>query len=341
MLEEKTSAAGVEARERAEEQAAPEEDGQEGWTARFRWPSWNAELNDRTRLRLFLVGMLGPTVLVVLAVVAFPFCYNVALSLSNMNIYHIRDWEVIGLHQYAAVFLEPVFWTVLVKTLIWTGVGVAFHVAIGVFLAVLLNQQFVVGKPAWRVLLILPWALPQYITALTWRGMFNYEYGAVNLFIAKYMHLPPVEWLTSPVEAFAAAILTNIWLGFPFMMIVALGGLQSIPESLYEAAEIDGANAWQTFWHLTAPQLRPVMWPAIMLGVVWTFNNINVVWLVSNGGEPADQTHILVSYVYEAAFSMYRFGWAAALSMVIFAILFVFVQVAMNNERDVPKTTAV
>lgn len=294
-------------------------------------------LSEKARMRLFLLFLLGPTVLLVLAVVAYPFLYNVALSLGNMNIYHIRDWDVIGFAQYLAVFREPVFWSVLLKTFVWTGVNIAFHVGLGVFLAVILNQTFIVGKSAWRVLLVLPWALPQYITALTWRGMFNYEFGAVNLLITKYLNLPAVAWLTSPFEAFVAVILTNIWLGFPFMMVVALGGLQSIPQELYEAADVDGASAWRKFWDVTMPLLKPVMIPAITLGIVWTFNNINVVWLVSNGGEPNDQTHILVSYVYEAAFTMYRFSWAAALSMVIFFILFTFTQVFLKRTRAVDR----
>ena len=285
------------------------------------------------RHRLFVLMLVGPTVLVVLAVVAFPFMYNVMISLSNMNIYHIRDWDVIGLQQYLAVLTEEGFWIILLKTLIWTLTNVVFHVGLGVGLAVVLHQKFVRGKPAWRVLLILPWAIPQYITALTWRGMFNYEYGSINLILTKYLNLSAVEWLTSPFEAFVAAILTNIWLGFPFMMVVALGALQSIPAELYEAAEVDGASKWRQFWQVTVPLLRPAMIPAITLGIVWTFNNVNVVWLISNGGEPNEQTHILVSYVYEAAFSMYRFGWAAALSMIIFMILFAFTQVFLNKTR--------
>ncbi len=281
--------------------------------------------------RLFLAGLLGPTIVIVLAVVAYPFFYNAVLSLSNMNLYHIRDWEIIGFQQYWAVVQESAFWSVLVKTLIWTAVNVVFHVGLGVMLAVVLHQKFVKGKGAWRILLILPWALPQYITALTWRGMFNAEYGAINLALQQFLGLGPVSWLTDPVNAFIAAILTNVWLGFPFMMVVALGALQSIPGELYEAADMDGASAWAQFWNITVPLIRPVMIPAITLGTVWTFNNINVVWLVSNGGEPNDQTHILVSYVYEAAFSMYRFGWAAALSLIIFAILFMFTQVLLKK----------
>ena len=291
----------------------------------------NGSNAEKRYLRWFLVLLLGPAILLIVAVVAYPFFFNVVLSLSNMNIYHIRDWEVIGFQQYAAVFAEPRFWEVLFKTVVWTVVNVFFHVTLGVFLAVVLHQHFIRGKSAWRVLLILPWALPQYITALTWRGMFNYEYGAINLVLAKYMNMPAVAWLTSPVEAFLAAILTNVWLGFPFMMVVALGALQSIPQELYEAAEVDGASSWRQFRRITAPLLRPVMVPAITLGIVWTFNNVNVIWLVSNGGEPNDQTHILVSFVYEAAFSAYRFGWAAALSMVIFVILLTFTQVFLKK----------
>ncbi|MBX2818979.1 MAG: sugar ABC transporter permease [Rhodothermaceae bacterium] len=290
-------------------------------------------MKSSTKDRLFLAMLLGPTIVLVLAVVAYPFFENVRISLSNMNIYHISDWEVIGFQQYIAVLSEPQFWEILIKTLVWTAVNIIFHVSIGVFLAVLLNQKFVAGKSAWRVLLILPWALPQYITALTWRGMFNYEYGAINLITAKYLNLPAVEWLTSPLEAFMAVILTNVWLGFPFMMVVALGALQSIPGELYEAADVDGASSWSQFWNITAPLLKPAMIPAITLSIVWTFNNINVVWLVSNGGEPNDQTHILVSFVYEAAFSMYRFGWAAALSMIIFVILFTFTQLFLNRTK--------
>lgn len=290
-------------------------------------------MSEQARLRWFLFILLAPTAFVVLAVVAYPFFFNVYLSLSNMNLYHIRDYEFIGFAQYVAVLMEPAFWTIFLKTIIWTLVNVFFHVSLGVLLAVFLHQRYVRGKGAWRIMLILPWALPQYITALTWRGMFNYEYGAVNLVLTKFMHLSPVEWLTSPFEAFAAAILTNIWLGFPFMMVIALGGLQSIPDDLYEAADVDGASGWHKFKNITLPMLRPVMIPAITLGTVWTFNNVNVIWLVSNGGEPNDQTHILVSYVYEAAFYMYRFGWAAALSMVIFFILFAFTQVFLKKSE--------
>jgi arabinogalactan oligomer/maltooligosaccharide transport system permease protein len=153
--------------------------------------------------------------------------------------------------------------------------------------------------------------------------MFNAEYGAINLFLDQMVGIQ-IPWLSTEWGAFSACLIANIWLGFPFMMIIALGGLQSIPDELYEAADIDGAGSWLKFRNITMPLLKPVMVPAITLGVIWTFNNFNIVWLISNGGEPSDTTHILVSWVYKSAFTYFRMGYAAAFSMIIFAILFIF-----------------
>ena len=265
-----------------------------------------------------------PAFLAIMSVVIFPFIYNIFISLSNYSLRTFNDWEIIGLHHYISVFRDYQFYSILAKTILWTIINISFHVSLGIFLAILINRTLP-AKPILRTLLIIPWAVPQYIAALSWRGMFNQEYGSINLVMTKYLNLPAIQWLSQPVEAFAACILTNIWLGFPFMMVIALGGLQSIPKELYEAAKVDGANRWQQFKNITIPMLKPVMIPAIVLGTVWTFNNINVIWLVSNGGEPSNQTHILVSFVYKAAFNLYRYGYAASLSMVIFFILFGFV----------------
>ena len=286
--------------------------------------------------KLFIAFLVVPAFLILAAVVFYPFLYNVVLSFSNMNLRHIKDWSIIGPQQYLKVFLEPSqpnFYVILLKTVIWTVVNVVFHVVIGVFLALVINQKEVRGKPFFRTLLILPWAIPQYIVALTWRGMFNYEYGSINLVLTRYLNLPAVEWLKSPTEAFLACILTNVWLGFPFMMVIALGALQSIPHELYEAADIDGAGWWHKLRNITLPLIRPVMVPAITLGTVWTFNALNIVWLVSNAGESSDNTHILVSFVYKAAFNLYRYGFAAALSMVIFGILLAFSLIFMRKTR--------
>ena len=264
-----------------------------------------------------------PAVLVIFAVIVFPFVWNLILSLSDMSLVRFRDWRIVGLQNYAEVLTDPRLWGlsgVFLKTVIWTVVNVFFHVVIGVMLAVALNGP-VRGKAIYRLLLIIPWAVPAYITALTWRGMFDYEYGAVNLLLGRWAGLPAVNWLGEPLRAFEACVITNVWLGFPFMMVIALGGLQGIPQELYEAARLDRASRWQQFWHVTLPLLKPVLLPAATLGAIWTFNNLNVIWLVSNGGEPQDSTHILVSYVYKSVFNLYRYGYGAALSMVMFLFL--------------------
>ncbi|MAF26875.1 MAG: ABC transporter permease [Gemmatimonadetes bacterium] len=263
---------------------------------------------------------LAPSFAVMFAVVVYPFLYNFALSTTNMNLYHLFDPEFIGLEHYRSILAESDMYRVFAKTLAWTVVNLFFHVTIGVGLALLLNREMR-GRGIFRALLILPWAMPQFITALTWRGMFNYDYGLVNLLLTRVLHLSAVPWFASEQSAFLAAVATNVWLGFPFMMVVALGGLQSISKDVYEAAHIDGAGRFARLRRITLPLLRPVLIPAVLLGTIWTFNNLNVIWLVTNHGEPADKTHILVSHVYKAAFTYYRYGYAAAFSVVIFFIL--------------------
>lgn len=271
----------------------------------------------------FAYYMMLPAFIGIFAVIIYPFFYNIAISFSNFSLKTFQDWSIVGFQHYISALTDMKFYSLFLKTILWTVVNVTFHVGIGVFLALLI-EQLMPAKGFWRTLFIIPWAVPQYITALTWRGLFNQEYGPINVFLQEFLHLSPVQWLSQPFTAFAACIVTNVWLGFPFMMIVALGGLQSIPHPLYEAAQLDGANAWQRFRHVTWPLLMPVLAPAALLGSIWTFNNLNVVWLVSNGGEPGDQTHILVSYVYKAAFNLYRYGYAAAVSVIIFLILVIW-----------------
>ncbi len=292
----------------------------------FIWPtvlflkSLKVMINDFKNKDRFPYYMMIPAFLAIFSVVIYPFFYNLFLSFSNFSLKTFNNWELIGFRHYLAVLVDPKFYEVFLKTLLWTFSNVFFHVAIGVLLAVII-EQVLPKKNFWRTLLIIPWAVPQYITALTWRGMFNQEYGPINIFLQEYLKLSPIQWLSDPWTTFSACVVTNVWLGFPFMMIVALGGLQSISPDLYESAKVDGAGAFQRFRHITWPMLQPVIRPAALLGCIWTFNTLNVIWLVSNSGEPADQTHILVSYVYKAAFNLYRYGYASALSMIIFVIL--------------------
>lgn len=282
----------------------------------------------------FIAMLVLPALIVMIGVVLFPLLYNFWLAFRNMNLYHFTDHKFVGLLQFEKVLKEPIFYIMLGKSLVWTALNIIFHVGIGLLLAMVLTGP-VKGRAIYRTILILPWAMPQYISALTWRGMFSYEYGAVNQILSRWLHLPAIPWQSDPFWAFLAPIIANIWLGFPFMMIVCLGGLTAIPKELYEAADLDGASAWMKFRSITIPQLLPVLTPAVLLGTIWTFNNMLVIWLVSRGGQPADSTHILVTYVYKIAFTYYQYSYAAAFSVVVFLMLFGFVVFTLRRTKMV------
>ncbi len=237
------------------------------------------------------------------------------VGLANfLDILFARDWPV----------TSPLsFWFTLGVTILWTAANVFLHVTIGMGLALLLREPWLRLRNVYRVLLILPWSVPNYITALIWKGLFHRQFGAINgLLVA--LGLEPVSWFSQWSTAFAANVATNTWLGFPFMMVVTLGALQTIPRDLEQAAEVDGASNWQRFRHITLPLLRPALLPAVILGSVWTFNQFNIIYLVS-GGEPDGGTEILISDAYRWAFTRnFRYGYAAAYSVLIFGVLLVW-----------------
>jgi arabinogalactan oligomer/maltooligosaccharide transport system permease protein len=262
---------------------------------------------------------------VVLLLVVFPLAAGALTSLFAGT----RDApRYVGLANYLAILTArggPLlahgsFYLTLAVTVLWTVVNVALHVAIGVSLGVLLSGALGRVRAVYRVILILPWAVPSYVTALAWKGMFHRQLGAVNALLG-LLGAPPVSWFSHFSTAFAANVATNVWLGFPFMMVVTLGALTSIPKDVLEAAEVDGATRWQRFRFVTMPLLGPVLLPAVVLGSVWTFNMFNVVFLVS-GGEPDGTTDILVSEAYRWAFTRDKqYGYAAAYAVLIFALL--------------------
>jgi arabinogalactan oligomer/maltooligosaccharide transport system permease protein len=241
----------------------------------------------------------------------------------------VRDHaRYVGLANYASILTargEPLlshgsFYLTLLVTVLWTVVNVTLHVTIGLALGVALSRPLLRMSWAYRVLLILPWAVPSYVTALAWKGMFHRQFGAVNALL-KAVGAEPVSWFAHFSSAFAANVATNVWLGFPFMMVVVLGALTSIPKDVLEAAEVDGATRWQRFRLVTLPLLYPTLLPAVVLGAVWTFNMFNVVFLVS-GGDPDESTDILVSEAYRWAFTRdAQYGYAAAYAVLIFLLL--------------------
>lgn len=212
------------------------------------------------------------------------------------------------------------FYLTLLVTIVWTILNVILHVSIGLALGIALSRPLLKLRAVYRVLLILPWAVPSYVTALAWKGMFHRQFGAINAILVA-LGAEPVSWFSHFSTAFAANLATNVWLGFPFMMVVTLGALTSIPRDVLEAAEVDGATRWQRFHLVTLPLLKPALVPAVVLGAVWTFNMFNVVYLVS-GGEPDGTTDVMVSEAYRWAFTRdAQYGYAAAYAVLIFLLL--------------------
>ncbi|MFT4621568.1 MAG: arabinogalactan oligomer/maltooligosaccharide transport system permease protein [Myxococcota bacterium] len=251
--------------------------------------------------------------------------------------HHQGEWTFVGLTNFADILLSrdwPLtsslsFWYTLVVTVVWTITNLILHVGLGVALALVLREPWIRLRTVWRALLIIPWAVPNYITALIWKGMFHAQYGAVNALLGIVtLSDGPIEldWFGSFATAFCANLATNTWLGFPFMMVVTLGALQSIPRELEEAAEVDGAGWAFRFRHVVWPLLQPALLPAVILGSVWTFNMFNVIYLVS-AGEPNSSTEILISEAYRWAFSRgNRYGYASAYAVLIFGVLLLYSQ---------------
>jgi len=281
-----------------------------------------------------------PAMLGMLVLVFFPFAYGIALSFTGQTIFNISQpitelWvgfrnyvEIIGDLDVATrspdgwvINYQNFYWTLFI-TVCWTVSNVTVGVTLGMILALALNTPGLKGKAIYRVLLILPWAIPNYITALIWKALFHPQFGAFNQAI-QVLGGEPINWMDGVFSAFMTGLMTNGWLSFPFMMVVILGGLQSISQDMYEAATVEGANRWQQFRRITLPLLKPTLVPAVILSVVWTFNMFNVIYLVS-GGEPAGANEILITKAYKIAFEEYRYAYAAAYSTVIFLILLVY-----------------
>lgn len=282
----------------------------------------------RSKIQPYLLMI--PALLVLIVMIGYPLVYGIGISLTDMNLKNLMgEPQFTGIANYIDVLKDLTLYKDFLRTVVWTVVNLFFSVSIGLFLALVLNRKLP-GKNIFRVLLMVPWAIPQYIAVLTWKNMFQADYGAISIFLSK-IHLT-INWLSEPRWTFIAAIITNIWLGFPFMMAISLGGLQSIPNEIYEAAELDGVNAWTKLKNITLPLLKPVLVPSIILSTMWTFNMVNVIFIMTAGIE-SDATEILVSRVYREAFNYYNYGPAAAKSVVIFLFLSLFssVFIRANN----------
>jgi len=289
-------------------------------------------------------GMVIPVVLVLGVLVGYPLYRGVFLSFTDANeqnvaatigALHVPDsFSFVGLRNYVDVLFGPntKFWSVLGRTVVWTISCVFFHYTIGLALAILLNRQ-VRGRSIYRVLLILPWAVPAFVSAFAWKLILARDNGIVNHVLGQ-LGLGTFDWLGNDTLAFVSVIAINIWVGVPFNMVALLGGLQAIPSELYEAAEVDGASPWQRFWHITFPGLRTVSSTIILLGVIWSFNLFAIIFLVTRGG-PGDATQILVTYAFSAAFEGIRdYAVAATYGILILGVLLAYATVYRRALRS-------
>jgi len=287
----------------------------------------SGELGPALRRSLPAYGWVTHAVVAVGALVILPIAVGAGTSLfagrqGQMHYVGLANFADILSARGAPLLSNGSFYLVLLVTLLWTVANLSLHVGIGFALGLVLSRPTMRLKPLYRVLLIIPWAVPSYVTALAWKGMFSRQFGAVSA-IVEALGVEPFSWWARFPTAFSANLATNVWLGFPFMMVVTLGALTSVPKEVLEAAEVDGATRWQRLWRVTVPMVVPTMLPAVLLGAIWTFNQFNVVFLVS-GGEPDGTTDILVSEAYRWAFTRQaQYGYAAAYAVLIFLLLFV------------------
>ena len=265
---------------------------------------------------------IAPALLALAVLTFYPVFYGFYLSVTDASQTKLGDESFIGLANFIEVFTAEGFLQVTIFTLIWTLSNVIAHIGIGLFLALILNDKRIKGRVAYRTIMLLPWAIPSYISVLIWRGIFQPD-GLLNDLLGTDLNL-----LADPTGAQIVVILVNIWLGVPFMMMSLSGALQSIPREMYEAAEVDGVSDWDQFRHLTLPNLKSALIPLSLLGFIWTFNMFNVIYLMTDGGPNLTygpgSTDILITYVYDVAFIDGQYGLAAAWSVVIFAMLVVF-----------------
>ena len=260
-----------------------------------------------------------PCVITLTGLVLYPLLYGFYISFFDTNL--VKKWRFVGLKYYIDALTDGEFLTQLFITFKFTLFVVAGHFIIGLLLAVLLYREFP-GRTIFRVILLLPWLFPESVIALLFKWIFNPIYGIFNWALMS-MHVisEPASWLGSGKFALPIVIFVCIWKGYPMIMMMILSGLQMISEDIMEAARIDGANAWQAFWSITLPGLRPVLIVTLILDTVWWFKHYTLVYVLTGGG-PGDTTALISISIYKEAFNNFDFGSAAAMSVIVFIICF-------------------
>lgn len=282
-----------------------------------------------------------PAYLAMIFAIIFPVLVTLFTAFTNYDFYHIPpasliDW--IGFQNFSNIFFlssyRDTFLSVFSWTIVWTIAGTTLQLVIGIFTAVILNQPFIKGKRIFGVILLLPWAVPAFITILTFSNMFNDSIGAINTQVIPllnnlipFVDIGSISWKTDPFWTKAAIIMIQGWVGYPYIYVLTSGILQSIPEDLYEAAKIDGANAIQRFSSITLPSIFLVAAPIFVTQYTGNFNNFSMIYLFNEGGPGsvgagAGSTDILISWIYKLTTGTSpQYSVAAAVTLIISAVV--------------------
>ena len=265
----------------------------------------------------------APAVLALCLVMLFPLIVGFSYAFRDIQLLKPFSGGFVGLEHFRTLAGDRIFFQALGNTLWWTFGSVTFQFLFGLILALLLNRSFP-GKGAVQALVFLPWAVPTFLTGLTFAWLLNPVVGPIPHWLAALGTMSePSNILAYPGTAMWGPILANVWYGIPFFAITLLAALQSIPEDIYEAAEIDGASRLQAFWTLTLPLLAPVIAITVLLRTIWIANFADLIVVMTNGG-PADTTQTVATYIFTQAFRRLDFGYASAIAVVLLLLLLAY-----------------
>jgi multiple sugar transport system permease protein len=268
--------------------------------------------------------MLAPALVLLGVLLLYPILRGVQMSFYDIDLLgQIGSEKFVGLDNYMTLLQSPDFWSSLRVTGIYTLGVTASSYIIGLITGLLLHRRYP-GRAILRTLMVIPWAVPEVVAVLIFTWMFDAQYGSINFFLIKLgVITKPLAWLIQPSLALVVVCAVTIWKQFPVASVMLLAGLQSISEDLYEAASIDGANAWNRFRYITWPGLRPVNLVLILVLVLYSFRRVTIIYTMTAGG-PVKATETLAIQSYLQGFKFFHMGYAATIGTVILAILLVF-----------------
>jgi multiple sugar transport system permease protein len=279
--------------------------------ARRRRPLIKRILQRRSTIAFF---MCFPLLMIIGGLVIYPALYAIHLATLNKGM-----TKFVGLGNFTFLFTRETFWMVARQSAIFAITAVFFKALIGLITAHLVNNLPAKGQRKWRGMLLVPWVIPLSLSTLGWWWMFDPTYSALN-WALNGLGLSGVPWLADPYWARFSVILDNVWYGAPFFLIMYLAALKSVPEQLYEAASIDGANAWQKFVHVTLPMMRSIIAITVLFSLIVTFANFDIVWVMTQGG-PRDMTHVFATYAFKLGIQSGDIPLGASVSLFMFPIL--------------------